>query len=293
MNFAYGIMERIPIRFRGAILYTLASAVFSMLIISIRLATQEMNPLQVAFFRNLFAILFMLPWILKSGDSIFKTQRLGKHVTRAALGLCAMYTWFFAISILPLAEAVSLNFTVPIFATIGAAIFLRERVGIHRWGATLVGFLGVVVILRPGFVDISPLMSLPIIAAIFMASTALIVKSLSSSETTVTIMAYMNVLLTPFSLIPALFVWQWPGVELFALLVLVGGLAVLAHTFFTQSYKYADASALMPYEYLRLPFVSAMAFIFFGETSDIWTWVGAGIVAGSTLYIARREAKLP
>jgi drug/metabolite transporter (DMT)-like permease len=250
-----------------------------------------LNPLQVAFFRNLFAVVFMLPWILKGGGQIFKTNRRWKHISRAGLVLMARYPWFFAISILPLAEAVSLNFTVPIFVTIGAIFFLHEQVGRHRWGATLFGFLGVIVILRPGFMEISPYMALPIIAAMFMASTALIVKSLSSTESTGTIIAYMNVLLTPLSFIPAFFVWQWPSFELFGLLLLLGALAVLAHLLSTQAYKYADASALMPFLYLRLPFVAIMAFFLFGETSDIWTWVGAAMVAVSALYIAHREAR--
>ena len=269
---------------------TAAAFCFSIMNIAIRIVSGELDPLQIAFFRNLFALAFMLPWLARAGLAGLATRRIGTHLWRAAMGMLAMVCWFYSIALLPLAEAVALNFTVPLFATAGAALFLGEIVRARRWSATLVGFLGVLVILRPGFTELSPSMALPVLAAVFMSLATLIVKSLSRSESPAAIVLYMNLILTPLSLVPALFVWRWPSWTALALLVLIGLLAALAHIALTRAYTRADASAVMPFDYARLPFVAALAFLVFGQVPDLWTWAGAAIIAGSAIYIARREA---
>ena len=251
-----------------------------------------MHPFQIAFLRNLFALAFMLPWLLRHGRDGLRTQRLNMHLWRAAVGLVAMLTWFSAIAYLPLAEAVALNFTVPLFATAGAAIFLGEVVRARRWTATAVGFLGVVVILRPGFTEFTPLMTLPVIAAGFMAVSTLLVKSLSRTEAPAAIVTYMNLLLTPLSLLPALFVWRWPTLTELALGLFIGLCAALAHNAFTRAFVQADASAVMPFDYSRLPFVAVVGYLLFAEVPDGWTWVGAAIIAGAAIYIAQRESRV-
>jgi drug/metabolite transporter (DMT)-like permease len=204
--------------------------------------------------------------------------------------MAAMTCWFFSVALLPLAQAVALNFTVPLFATAGAALILGELVRRRRWTATVVGFLGVLVILRPGFAEVTPATGLPIAAALFMAAAVLLLKTLASSENPNATVFYMNLLLTPMSLVPALFVWRWPDWETWAMMVAVGALAVLAHSMLTRAYVHADASAVIPFHYMQLPFVAAIAFAAFGEVPDLWTLAGAAVIAGSAIYIARREA---
>ncbi len=277
---------------KGALYMTAAAFFFSIMNYLVRLAGQELNPIEVAFFRNLFALLFMMPWLLRVGRSGLATRRLGGHVWRALFGMGAMFCWFYSVTLMPLAEAVSLNFTVPLFATAGAALVLGEVVRARRWTATAVGFLGVLVILRPGFTDVTWVTGLPILAAAFMACATLFVKSLSETESPNTIVLYMNLLLTPLSLVPALFVWQWPSTTTLSYMALLGLLAAAAHIALTRAYAVADASAVLPLDYTRLPFVAAIAFLAFGEVPDLWTWVGAGIIAGSALYIAHREMRM-
>jgi drug/metabolite transporter (DMT)-like permease len=271
---------------QGALYMTGAALCFSVMNIAIRAVSAELDPLQIAFFRNLVALCFMLPWLLSVGWEGLRTERLGAHLWRAAIGLVAMICWFYSIALLPMAEAVSLNFTVPLFATAGAALFLGEVVRARRWSATLAGFL------RPGFAELSPAMALPVVAAAFMAIAILLVKSLSRSESPAAIVLYMNLILTPLSLVPALFVWRWPSWPGLALLVLIGALAALAHILLTRAYVKADASAVMPFDYARLPFVAALAYVIFGEVQDLWTWVGAAVIAASAIYIVRREAQV-
>ncbi len=287
-----GRFEGLSAPVQGALLMTAAALCFSFMNIAIRLAAAELNPVQIAFFRNLFALLLMLPWLARVGLAGLRTERLKVHLWRSVLGLSAMLCWFTAIAILPLAEAVSLNFTVPLFATIGAAVILGEQVRARRWTATLVGFAGVLIVLRPGFTEVTPVMALPMIAALFMAVTTLMVKSLSATESPNAIVFYMNLLLTPLSLVPALFVWRWPSWEVLGLMLFIGLMATLAHLAMTRAYVKADASAVMPFDYARLPFIAAIAYLAFGEVPDAWTWVGAGVIAASAIYIARREAQV-
>ena len=277
---------------QGALYMTAAALCFSIMNYLIRYAAGELEAMQIAFFRNLFALAFMLPWLARVGPAGLVTRRLRSHVWRAVLGLAAMVCWFYSIALLPLAEAVSLNFTVPMFATAGAALFLGETVRARRWTATAVGFLGVLVILRPGFTEMTLVMGLPILAAAFMAASTLLVKSLSETESPSAVVFYMNLFLTPLSLVPALFVWRWPSWEILALMALLGMLAAIAHIAMTRAYTKADASAVMPFDYTRLPFVAAIGFIAFGEVPDLFTWIGAGIIAASAIYIARREGRI-
>lgn len=271
---------------------TLAAALFAVMNLLIREASADVHPFQLAFFRNLFALLFVLPLVLRGGRKVVRTARPRLHFLRAMTGLCAMLLWFSALALLPMSEAVALNFTVPLFTTIGAALFLGEVVRLRRWSATLVGFLGVLIILRPGFAAVTPEMLLPIAAAVFMAASVLLVKQLTNADGPITVVFYMNLFLTPVSLIPALFVWSWPGATTLLMMVAVGGFATLSHLAMTQSYRLADASAVIPFDYARLPFVAILAWFAYDELADFWTWFGAAVIAAAALYIARREAKV-
>ena len=277
---------------QGALYMVAAAGGFSVMNALIRILAEDLEPLQIAFLRNFFALAFMLPWLLHKGTAGLKTERFGLHLWRAGLGLVAMICWFYSIALLPLAEAVALNFTVPLFATVGAALVLGEVVRMRRWSATLIGFLGVLVIVRPGFAEVEWAMALPILAAVVMASATLVVKSLSDTEDPNAIVLFMNLLLTPLSLVPALFVWRWPDWSHLPLLLGLGALAALSHIWLTRAYTKSDASGVMPYDYVRLPFVAVIAYFAFGELPDVWTWVGGAVIAGAAIYIARREAQV-
>ena len=282
--------DAIPAPVQGALYMTFAAAGFAVMNALIRLAAAELEPLQIAFLRNIFALAFMLPWLARAGLEGLRTRHLKLHIWRGVFGLVGMVCWFTSVALLPLSEAVALNFTVPLFATIAAALILHEVVRARRWTATAIGFLGVLIILRPGFVEFTPSMALPVVAAAFMAITITIVKRLSDSEGVATIVLYQNLVLTILSLVPALFVWHWPSGTVWLCIVGIGGMATLSHLAMTRAYTKADASAVIVFDYTRLPFVAVIAWFLFGETADIWTWVGAAVIAGSSIYIARREA---
>ena len=275
---------------KAALYMTAAAFCFAFMNSLVRVASQSVPTLEVVFFRNLFALVALLPWMMSSRGQGLRTAQLRLHLIRAVVGVTAMIVWFIAVVQVPLADAVALNFTLPLFVVIGAALALGERVGPRRWAATAVGFSGMLVILRPGFAEVSPASVLPVLAAIFMATSMLLLKRISAKDRAGTSVAYMSILMTPLSLVPALFVWQWPSLEALGVLALLGTMAMLAHLCLARGMGHADASVVMLFDYARLPFVAFFAFVLFGEAAEFWTWAGAGIIIASSFYIARREA---
>ncbi len=270
-----------------------ACAFFALMNVCVRLAHQSgMDTLQIVFFRNLFALLTMVPWLVATGFRGARTRRFGAHMRRALLGMTAMIFWFSSVALLPLAEATALNFTFPLFGTILAALILKEQVRIRRWSATVVGFLGVLIILQPWDAALSWISFLPIAAAFFMALSAITVKQLSATESAGTVVLYMNLIMTPLSLVPALFVWQWPDGEIWLALVALGSFAAVSHVALTRAYALVEASFLQPLDYLRLPMIALLAYLLFGEVPSDWIWPGAAVIAAASIYIAHREAKL-
>jgi drug/metabolite transporter (DMT)-like permease len=258
----------------------------------VRFASAEMHPFEVVFFRNLFSLMFMLPWLIRTTTSTgMRTGKLGFYALRAAIAFISMLTWFYGINLVPLGTAQALNFTAPLFATILAAVILKEQVRARRWSAIAIGFLGVLIVLRPfGPIDTNMLWIL--VSAATAAMGAITVKFLSRTESASSIVAWMVLLATPMSLIPALFVWQWPSLGVLGWLVSLGLLGTVAHFSFARALGAADASVCAAFEFLRLPYAAFLAWAFFSEPTDTWTWVGAAVIMSSTLYVAHREAQL-
>jgi len=278
---------------QGALYMTVAAAFFALMNTCVRFAADEnLHPTEIAFFRNFVAFLTMLPWMISTRFRGMRTGRIGAHFWRSVVGVFSMFTWFAAVAVLPMAQAVALNFTFPLFGTILAALVLKEDVRLRRWSATLVGFLGVLVILQPWTAAVEWTAALPVLAALLMATTATFVKSLSRTESPGTMVFYMNFFMSPLSLIPALFFWVWPSWETLGWLTVLGVCAAISHVALTRAYAIADASAMQPFDYLRLPFIAAIGYVLFDEVPDLWLWIGAAIIAASTLYIAHREAQV-
>jgi drug/metabolite transporter (DMT)-like permease len=274
---------------QGALYMLIAAFFFSVMNTLVRVAASELPPIEIAFFRNFFALVAMMPWFLKTGLTNVRSKRPGLQLTRALVGIIAMGLWFTSLSLVPLTEAVALNFTLPLFVVAGAALLLKEDVGVRRWGATAIGFIGMLVIIRPGFMHISLATLLPIISAVFMAMSMLTLKMLSDHDSPGTSVFYMNFLMTLLSFIPAIYFWQTPGWTTLGAVALLGAFGTLAHLSLARAYRVAEASAVMPFDYARLPFIALFSYFLFGEIADIWTWIGAAIIAGSAFYIARRE----
>jgi len=263
-----------------------------MMNVLIRIAAQAMHPFEVAFFRCLFGLVFILPWIVRSGPLLLRSRNRGFFLLRAGVGLVSMATWFYGITVVPLATATAVNFTAPLFATLAAALVLHEDVRLRRWSAVVIGFVGVLVIMRPGSARLDVNLLLLLLSAATAAMNNITVKFLARTEPPSRIVAFFMIYLTPLSLIPALFVWQWPAPSAFVALIGLGGLGTIAHLSVARALAAADASACAPFEFARLPFAALIGFVCFGEVTDLWTWVGAAIIAVASIYVAYREARL-
>ncbi len=278
---------------RAAALMFLSCIIFSITMSVIRHLSASIPPMEMVFFRNFFGLLAIAPLFLRTGFAPLRTKRFGLHVLRGLTTLAAMATFFTAITVVPLADAVALGFTTPLFVTIGAVLFLSETVRLRRWTATAVGFLGAMVVLRPGFTEVSVFSLLLLGSAAAVACSVILIKILSRTESARSIIAYMGLLVTPASLIPALFVWQWPTLEEYGWLVLLGTLATGGHLCVARSLALADASAVMPIDFTKLPITALIAYIAFSAVADVWTWVGAAVIFTASIYIAHRETKVP
>ena len=269
-----------------------ACAGFAAMMAIVRHVSSEIPPLEAVFFRNLLGTVFILPLVFYAGWDQLHTGRPAMHLLRAVLGLISMLLLFTALSLLPLADVTALSFTAPLFATIGAALLLQEHVGARRWTATLVGFCGALVILRPGMGAFSGASLVALASAVAMAAAQLSVKSLSRTEHPNAIVLIMGLLMTPMSLLPVAFVWTWPSWSTFSWLLLMGLAATIGQVCLVRAMQAADASAVMPFDFSRLIFASALGWLAFDEHPDKWTWIGAATICVATVYNRVREAKL-
>jgi drug/metabolite transporter (DMT)-like permease len=290
--FRDSLRELAPIK-RAALLMVLAGTGSTVMNAIIRYGAGELHPFQITFFRAFFALLFMLPWIWRHGGlAALRTPKLGYYTLRSGVAAISMLTWFYGIAFVPLATATALNFTAPLWATVGAALVLGETVRRRRWSAVAVGFLGALVILRPGVAALDFNSLLILVSAATAAMGSITVKYLSRTEPPAAIVTFMVVYLTPLALVPALFVWRWPSAEMLLWMVALGGLGTAVHLCIARALALADASAVAPFEFVRLPFSAFLGWLLFAETTDAWTWLGAAVICGASLYVAHREARL-
>ena len=280
-----------PAPVKGVLWMLVSAAALAGLTGVVRHMSAGLPPFEIAFFRSFFGLLILAPWLMRSGLGVLRTKRLGLYTMRCALGAATMLMWFTAISMVPLADAVALGFTSPLFVILGAALFLGEVVRGRRLGATLCGFAGALIILRPGggVLDLGAVLVL--LSAVTLAGANLSVKELSRTEPVQAIVTYMVIFMVPLTFIPALLVWQTPTPAQLAELAGLAAVATLGNYAMTRAVAVADASAVMPYDYARLPFVALIGFFVFGETSDAATWIGAGVIAVASLYLAHHESK--
>lgn len=259
-------------------------------------ADAGLHPFQVAFLRSAFALLIIAPLCFRGGflPSIqaLRTKRLPLHIARGAAAGTAMLFWTSAIVAIPMAEATAISFMAPLFAVIGSALILRETVRARRWAAVIVGFFGVLLILRPGMGVLQPGALYALCAAGGMATAALCIKALSNTEPARRVVFYTSTVLTLISAPFAFAVWRPMVQEFWIYGIFLGLFAVLAQLSLSRAFEAADASLVIPFDYTRLPFVALLGWVVFGEVVEPITWIGAGFIIGGALYVAYRERAL-
>lgn len=255
-------------------------------------ASQEVPPIEVAFFRNLFGFLVLLPAIIRTRFVAFRTTKLHLHAVRGVLNSTSMMMFFTALAITPLAEATALSYTAPLFMTIGAVLVLHEKIHARRMTALIIGFLGALVVLRPGIVPLGLGPLLVIGSTVLWAGSMLDIKILARTDSSLTIATYMTVFLMPITLVAALFVWQWPTWEQLLIMFLLGCCGSAGHMLFTEAFRHGDTTALMPLDFTKLIWASIIGYFFFGQMPDQWTWIGGTVIFASATYLSYREHQL-
>lgn len=267
----------------------LSTVAFSIMHGLVRFVSEVLPPFQIAFFRNFFGLAFLLPLLMRSRFAVLRTKQIGLHALRGVINMAAMLMFFTALSISPIAKVTALGFTAPIFMAILAVIVLGERFRIYRWSAIFLGFVGMLIILRPGLVVIDTGALLVIGSAVLWAVAMLIIKIQSRTESSLTIVAYMGIFLGVFSIAPALWVWQPFELQTLGLMALIGLFGSIAQMAISESLKETDPTALMPFDFLKLIWTAMIGAWFFAEIPDMFTWIGATVIFSSGLFIAFRE----
>jgi drug/metabolite transporter (DMT)-like permease len=292
VRLAVAQLRRLPPNVQGALWLVSGGFIFTLNGVMIRLLSEQVESVQTAFFRAFFSVLLLLPLIASGKVKPWHSTRIAGHFWRTFMGTTSMVLGFYAVSMLPLADATALGFSQPLFSVCVAALIVGEKVRWRRWSATIVGFIGVLVMVRPGAGSLQPGALVALANAMTVAVSILLVKRLSDSETPLMILTQFAIWSTLLLTLPAIWVWRWPDAWGWTLAVGVSASATVGQYFWVQAFKSGEMSAVAPFEYLRLPFAVFMGWLIWGQMPEIWTYVGAAIVIGSALYIAQREAAL-
>ena len=251
----------------------------------------DMNPMQAAFIRYAFGIVLTAPVLLRMFAAGVRPSRLGLHMLRGVAHGIAVMLWFFAMARIPIAQVTAIGFTTPIFTTMGAVLFLGEVVHARRIAAVVVSFLGTLIILRPGAVNIELGAFAQLAAAPLFACSFLIAKKLTETESSASIVAYMSVFVTLALLLPALLVWRTPTPTELGWLFVTAIFATAGHYTFTRAMQTVELTVLQPFSFLQLVWATLLGFYAFSEVPDAWTLTGGAIIIASVTYIAHREAR--
>jgi drug/metabolite transporter (DMT)-like permease len=277
---------------QGALWLVSGGFIFTSNSAMIRLLSAEVESVQTAFFRAFFSVLLLAPMMLTGRVKPWQSQRLQGHFWRTAMGTTSMVLGFYAVSMLPLADATALAFSQPLFSVVLAALVLREKVRWRRWSATIVGFIGVLVMVRPGSGSLQPGAAVALLNALASATSILLVRRLSDSEKPLMILTQFALFSTLLLAGPAIWFWKWPSAWGWALAIGVSISATIGQYFWVQAFAVGEMSAVAPFDYLRLPFAVFVGWMIWSEMPVIWTYVGAAIVIASALYIAYRESQI-
>jgi drug/metabolite transporter (DMT)-like permease len=245
----------------------------------------------IGFFQYFIAFIVMLPWMIKTGlTSALKTKRLGLHVVRVLMSVIGIQLWLWALAWpIPISQAIALLMTSPIFVTIGSAIFLKEKVSLTRWIATLVAIAGSLIILNPWSEDFKLASLLPVAAAFFWAIYSLMVRHLSDTESTGSMVVYLLILIAPFNFFLALPNFAVPSDMAWYLLLASGTVLALAQWSLARAYANADASFIQPFDLVKLPFNVFAGWLVFAYAPTTNFWIGATLLVGATIFILHKE----
>ena len=277
---------------KGIVLMLTGTLILTFNLVITRTLGQDIPPFEIVFFRGLFSLLALTPVLVRMGPArVFRTSAIGLHALRAGLAAFMSAAWYYAIVRVPLADAVAINFVSAIFVAVGAVLFLGEPSVFRRWLAVAFGVLGMLIIVRPGFNVISVGLMVAIASAVLWSGSTLLLKLLVRRDSSVTLMVYLYGFGTLFSLPLALMDWQPLSATHLAMLAVMGFISAAGAFCTTQAFKLADATAVIPVDFMRLVWAAAVGFFVFSEVPTVWVFIGGGVIFASTTFLAFSERR--
>ena len=257
-----------------------------------KLAQTDLNVYTAGFLRFFLGLIIITPYILKSKFKVYKTKNFKVHLIRASLNLPAMLLGFAALTIVPFEKISALHFIVPFIVTILAVIFLKEKIHLYRISALFIGFIGMLVILRPGIIDVSIGIQMALLSSFIWAIVIVITKKLTESDSAITILTYQYTFMTFLSFVLVLFFWSIPSLSSLIYIFLAACSGTILHIALNHAYKLVDVSMTQPFSFLGLVVASLYGYFLFDENPDMFTWIGSLIIFIGVTLIAYREIKL-
>ena len=258
----------------------------------IKLAQEELNVFTTGFLRFFFGFLIIIPYILKTKFKVFNTSNLKIHILRSALNLPAMLLGFAALAILPLEKITAIHFVVPLMVTILAVIFLKEKIYLYRSLALIIGFLGVLIILRPGIVDISIGIYMALTSSLIWSVVIILTKKVSKDDSAITILSHQYLYMSLFSLPLVIYFWDQPNFKTIIFILCAAMSGTILHIALNHAYKLVDVSMTQPYSFLGLVLSSVIGYFVFSDKPDLYTWLGASVIFCGVILISYRELQL-
>jgi len=264
------------------------------MVVAGREATSVVNVFQLMEVRSVLAILFLCPIILHNGGfATMKTSRLPQHIARNLIHYGAQLGWFFALTLIPIGQVVAIEFTMPVWTAILAASFLGERITSWRAAAIVLGLVGVVVIVRPATGEVNPGQLIALAAAVGFGISMALVKSLTRTESALAVIFWMAVIQAAAGFIPTLYVWAWPSAYAWGWMVVIAICGTFSHYCLTSAMRYADATIVVPMDFLRVPLTATVGWLLYSERLDRFTVLGAAMILVGNLLNLKSSAPAP
>ncbi len=279
----------LPNNVKGGIILMFAAAGFGTMVALIKLVGERLDVFQILLLRQAVMALIVAPTIMKNFPGSLQTNNIGLQLLRIFLALVAMGFGFTAVVNMPLADATAIGFAKSFFVTICAIFFLNEVIGIRRWFAVIIGFIGVLIVLRPGFDGFTIYGVYALIGSAGAGAVMVVIRILTRTESTTTILTYQALGVGLAVAIPGLWFWLWPTPLEWALLVAMGVISYVAQMFNINAYKYGEASVMASLDYVRLIYAVFFGWLLFNNFPDFWTWFGAMIIISASIYTIHRE----
>ena len=252
-----------------------------MLLMSVagRAATLEIDVFQIMELRALIGLALLWPLIHAAGGlKAMRSNVLGQHIGRNVVHYFAQYAWLLALTMIPLAQLISIEFTMPVWTAIFAGLFLGERIGGLKIVSIVLGILGVAIIVRPGLDHLDPGQLIALVMAVGFGISVTMVKGLTRHDSVVKIMFWMLVIQGLIGILPALWVWRWPSAEAWAWIVVIAACGTFSHYCMAKAMTHADATIVIPMDFLRVPLSAALGYLLYSEMLDVWTVAGAALI---------------